>query len=222
MFLGHFAVAFAAKKADKSISLGTSIFAAQWLDLLWPILLLTGTETVTIAPQGSVIPLAFTHYPVSHSLMAVACWSVLFGLLYYTLTKNKKASLVIGLLVLSHWALDFLAHIPDLPLVPNSDFKAGVGLWNFKLLELTLELTLFFSAVLLYFKNNILNSKKENIITWSLIVFLALIHLMNSFGPAPEGIKPLAIFALTQWILVPWGYWADKNNVSKKMRTNLS
>ncbi len=51
MFLGHFAVAFAAKKADQTVSLGTTILAAQWLDLLWPALLLTGTEQAAIAPR---------------------------------------------------------------------------------------------------------------------------------------------------------------------------
>jgi hypothetical protein len=42
MILGHYGVALAAKRIAKRTSLGTLIFAAQWADLLWPILLLTG------------------------------------------------------------------------------------------------------------------------------------------------------------------------------------
>jgi len=40
MFLGHYAVAFAAKKVAPKISLGTLFLSAQFLDLLWPIFLL--------------------------------------------------------------------------------------------------------------------------------------------------------------------------------------
>ena len=42
MFLGHFAVAFAAKKVAPKTSLGTLILGAQAVDLLWPIFLLLG------------------------------------------------------------------------------------------------------------------------------------------------------------------------------------
>ena len=42
MFLGHFGLAFAAKKAAPKASLGTLVFAAQFADMLWPVLLLLG------------------------------------------------------------------------------------------------------------------------------------------------------------------------------------
>lgn len=50
MFLGHFAVAFSAKKIAPSVSLGTLFLAAQFVDLLWPALLLLGIERVAIVP----------------------------------------------------------------------------------------------------------------------------------------------------------------------------
>ncbi len=122
MFLGHYAVAFAAKKVNPKPSLGTLFLAAQWLDLLWPLLLLMGYESVTIEPGNTdFTPLNFVHYPVSHSLLFALCWSVLFGLVYYIFKKNGKAALLIGALVLSHWVLDWITHRPDLPLSPFSD-----------------------------------------------------------------------------------------------------
>ena len=61
MFIGHFGVALAAKKAAPRTSLGTLIFAAQFLDLLWPILLLAGIEHAKIAPGITKLsPLDFT------------------------------------------------------------------------------------------------------------------------------------------------------------------
>ena len=65
MFIGHFAVALAAKKADGNLSLGGTFFAAQWLDLLWPVLLLAGVEHADItAGEASPLPILFTDYPV--------------------------------------------------------------------------------------------------------------------------------------------------------------
>lgn len=93
MFIGHFAMAFTAKKADNKPSLGSTFLAAQWLDLLWPVLLLTGTESAQIAPAGSAIPLEFTNYLVSHSLLFVLFWSSLFGVLYYMVKRNFKSAL---------------------------------------------------------------------------------------------------------------------------------
>ena len=50
MFLGHFAVAMAAKKVAPRPSLGTLVLAAQLADGLWPIFLLLGWERVAIEP----------------------------------------------------------------------------------------------------------------------------------------------------------------------------
>jgi len=212
MFLGHFAAAFAAKKAAPDVSLGTTIFAAQWLDLLWPALLLTGTETVALAAPGSPVPLSFTHYPLSHSLLAVIGWSMLFGGLYFLFTHNQRGAFVAGLLVLSHWVLDWLVHIPDLPIAAFTDYKAGLGLWNYPIPELLLELGLFAAGVYLFLQNRQNPvSRGRNIITGSLVAFLLIIHIMNVFGPPPPDVKPIAYVGLSQWLLVGWGYWADKS-----------
>ena len=68
MFIGHFGVGFAAKSVDKKISLGTLFLASQFIDLLWPILLLLGLESVKIeSGNTAVTPLNFISYPFSHS-----------------------------------------------------------------------------------------------------------------------------------------------------------
>ena len=57
MFVGHFAVALAAKRLAPRTSLGTLTFAAQWLDLLWPTLLMAGVERVRIEAAAHPLPL---------------------------------------------------------------------------------------------------------------------------------------------------------------------
>lgn len=165
-----------------------------------------------MAAPGSPVPLSFTHYPLSHSLLAVIGWSLLFGGLYFLFTRNQRGAFVVGLLVLSHWVLDWLVHVPDLPIAAFTEYKAGLGLWNYPIPELLLELGLFAAGVYLFLQNRQNPvSRGRNIITGSLVVFLLIIHIMNVFGPPPPDVKPIAYVGLSQWLFVGWGYWADKS-----------
>jgi hypothetical protein len=75
VFIGHYAVALAAKPAAPHTSLGTLVAAAAFLDLLWPVLVLVGVETVTVDPGNTVFtPLNFVSYPYSHSLSLSIVW----------------------------------------------------------------------------------------------------------------------------------------------------
>ena len=70
MFLGHYGVAFALKRAEPKVSLGSLFVAVQLADVLWGCFLLLGWEQVRIDPTaGPVAPLEFVHYPISHSLV---------------------------------------------------------------------------------------------------------------------------------------------------------
>src|SRR5512143_211943 len=116
MFIGHFAVAMAAKKASPKVSLGTFVVAAQFLDLLWPVLILLGVEHVRITPDYTAFsPLEFYDYPVSHSLVMALFWSAAFGGIYYLLRRDLRSAAVLGLVVVSHWVLDLISHRADLP-----------------------------------------------------------------------------------------------------------
>src|SRR5437867_790988 len=107
MILGHYAVALAAKRIAPRTSLGTLVFAAQWLDELWPILVLLGVERVRPAP--GLMPasqLEFVSYPVSHSLLTAIAWGVLIGVVYYVPRRYRRGAWVVGLAVVSHWLFD--------------------------------------------------------------------------------------------------------------------
>lgn len=211
MFLGHFAAAFVAKKVNANPSLGTYFIASQFLDLLWPTFLLTGIEKAAISTDpANPIPLAFTDYPLSHSLLAVVGWGILFGLGYFLFTQKKQAALVVGLCVVSHWFLDFVVHIPDLPLYPGGA-KAGLGLWHQQALTLTVELLFFTAAVILYYKSTAAKNRSGRFGLVGLILFLVIIHVANVFGPPPASIKAVAWMGQLQWLFVIWAYWVDGN-----------
>lgn len=216
MFLGHFGVGFAGKKFSKSASLGTYFMAAQWIDLLWPILLLLGIEKVKIEPGiSNVTPLNFNYYPFTHSLAAAIIWGVIFGVIYFLIKKNAKTSIILGVFVVSHWVLDFLVHIPDLPIFPGSELKVGLGLWNSFTATIILEGLIFGIGIYLYYKVTKTKNKTGTYSLIGLVVFLILIYISNLFGPPPDSVKAIGIVGNAQWLIILWGYWIDKNRMAE-------
>lgn len=212
MFIGHFGAALAAKKLDDKPSLGTMFLASQLPDLLWPLLMLSGIESVKIEPGNSAFtPLNFIYYPFSHSLLFVLIWALLLGAVYYLFRKNLRGSLVLGTLVLSHWVLDLISHVPDLPLYPGSSIKVGLGLWNFTSLTVLVEGLIFIAGAFLYILSTRASNKKGSIGLWSLLIFLSVIYIMNIVSSPPPSAEAVAVVSLLQWIFVAWGYFIDRN-----------
>ena len=225
MFIGHFGIGFGAKSAAPKVSLGSLFLAAQFIDLLWPTLLLLGIERVRIVPGATAVtPLIFEHYPVSHSLLAVLGWAVLVGCVYLALRRERIGALVLGVLVLSHWGLDALVHHPDLPLYPGSASVVGLEAWSSLPVTLAIELPLFALGLWLYTRAT---SPADATGRWglvALVVFLLLIYAGNLFGPPPPSAEAIAWAGHAQWFLVLWGYWIDKHrhaSVDVRQRTTL-
>ncbi|MCE1189306.1 MAG: hypothetical protein LWX56_09210 [Ignavibacteria bacterium] len=212
MFIGHFGVGLGAKKAAPKVSLGMLFLAAQFIDLVWPLLLQLGMERVEIQPHpGGLTPLNFIHYPFTHSLLMVLIWAGFLGVVYNSSKKDGKGALVVGLLVLSHWILDLFVHRPDLPLVPDVPLKVGLGLWDLPVLSITLEMLLFAAGVFLYVKSTSALDKKGSLGFWSLICCLVLIHAANLFGPPPASVTAIGWAGHLQWLFVAWAFWVDKH-----------
>lgn len=217
VFVGHFGVAFGAKRVAPRVSLGMLFLAGQFLDLLWPTLLLAGAERVRIAPGiTTVTPLDFEYYPISHSLLAVAGWAVLVGGSHFLLRQQGRAALVMGALVLSHWVLDLLVHRPDLPLMPGDSTLVGLGAWSSLPLTLLLELPLFALGVGLYARATVAKDRQGSWALWSLVVLLLVIYTANLFGSAPPSVVAIAWAGQLQWLLVIWAYWVDRHRTSRE------
>ncbi|MBD3290754.1 hypothetical protein GF337_18250 [candidate division KSB1 bacterium] len=212
MFIGHFGVGLAAKKIDPRPSLGTLFMASQFIDLLWPIFLLLGIEKVQIDPGNTAFtPLNFLYYPFSHGFVSVLIWSLLFGLVYFAIKKKLKSAVLLGGLVLSHWILDLITHRPDLPLMPGSEAKVGLGLWDSVFLTIIVEGLIFIIGSYLFIKATKADNKKGQVGLWSLLIFLVVVYAMNTFGTPPPSTEPIAYVGLSMWLLVAWGYWIDRN-----------
>ena len=213
MFIGHFAVAFAAKPAAPSASLGTLFFACEWVDLVWPVLLLAGLERVEIRPGVTAFtPLDFTYYPWTHSLVMCTLWAAAFGLLYLSIRKSGRAALVLAAVVLSHWFLDLVVHRPDLPVAPESGARFGLGLWNSVPGTLLVEAALFIAALLLYARRTRALDRIGRWGLWGLIAFLAVAYLGAAFGPPPPSVGAIAWAGLIGGAVTGLlGYWVDRH-----------
>jgi hypothetical protein len=218
MFVGHFGLGFGAKKAAPMVSLGTLFIACQFADLLWPTLVLLGYERVEVRPGLSVLtPLDFVSYPYSHSLLALFAWAAAFGAFHLLVRRMPIAAAVtLALLVVSHWALDYVTHVPDMPLTIGGPARVGLGLWNSIPGTLALELTIFAAGLLLYLRTTTARDRWGAVGLWALVVVLLAFYLAALFGPPPPSGSAVAWSAEAMWLLVGWGYWVDRHRVPNR------
>jgi hypothetical protein len=212
MFIGHFALGFAAKKIAPRTSLGTLLVSTSFLDVLWPAFLVLGWEHVKIEPGNTAVtPLNFIDYPISHSLEGALIWGLLLGGAYYGLSKYLRGTLVVGSLVVSHWILDWITHRPDLPLTfSEHSEKVGLGMWNSLVATVVVESVMFGLGVFLYSRAT---RAVDLVGTWSFRVFvgfLILLYVGNLFGPLPPNEEALAYFAMSSVLFYVWPYFLDR------------
>lgn len=187
--------------------------AAYWLDMVWPVLVLAGIEHVRIDPGNTAFtPLDFFDYPWSHSLVAALGWSVVFGLA--CLRGGKRVALLAGLLVFSHWVLDFVTHRPDLPLWPGGPMF-GLGLWNSVAATIVIESAMFGAGVLIYALATKPRNLRGVLAFWGLVFFLGAIYVANVFGPPPPNVTAIGTAGIAGAVLfTAWSWWADRNRSS--------
>lgn len=213
MFIGHFALGFAAKKVTPRTSLPTLFAAAVLADVLWPIFLALGIEQVVIDPGNTVMtPLDFVSYPWSHSFVMLMIWGAVFAGVYFARTKDALGAVILAALVESHWILDWITHRPDMPLYPGGP-KFGLGLWNSPPLTWTIELAMFAVGVFMYARATRARDEQGK---WG-FSFFVLLFLAAYLGDAASGTPPPSVQAI--WIgalvatavtlLLAW--WVDRH-----------
>ena len=224
MFLGHYGVALAFKRVEPKLSLGTLFLAVQLPDLLWGIFLLLGWEHARIVPGYTAItPLEFLNYPISHSLMGALIWSVVAAALYYSwptrdTSRHWQAAAIVGLAAFSHYPLDVLVHIPDLPLTGNDSTKLGLGLWNDPAATLVAEALVFGAGLAFYMArgSNRHPVRRGRILT--VLLLLIVTYLASVYGPLPPSMTAVAISDIVFIIaMAALAGWADRRASSAEL-----
>ncbi len=213
MFIGHFALAFAAKRAVPRVSLAALMLAALFADVLWPVLVLLGVEEVRIVPGYTVVtPLEFVSYPWSHSLLLMSVWGVVIGAAYRGIFGGRRSFVVLAALVVSHWVLDWMSHAPDMPLYPGGA-KYGLVLWNSLPGTMAVEVLLFAAGVFLYTQAT---RARDGVGRWafvSLSALLVVIYVADALSDMPPpSVTAICSLAIAASLIFPaWAWWADRH-----------
>jgi membrane-bound metal-dependent hydrolase YbcI (DUF457 family) len=216
MFIGHFALGFAAKRAAPTLSLATLFLAAQFADVLWPFLLAAGVEEVRIYPgENPLLRLAFIRYPYSHSLLFLLIWGALLGWIWRARTHEARVVPVLLLLVVSHWVLDVVTHRPDMPLYPGSD-KYGLSLWESPTLTMAIEIPLYVAGVAIYVAATRARDRVGSWAFWALVLFLLVGYVGNLAGPPPPSVTAIYASGIPVIaLLLAWAWWTDNHRTPR-------
>jgi hypothetical protein len=212
MFVGHLAVALGAKTAEPRAPLAAYVAAAFGLDLLWPVFLLAGIETVRVHPGATAFtPLDFVSYPWSHSLLMSVAWGGLAAIVTSGISRNRRAALLIGLVVVSHWVLDWVTHVPDLPLWPRGP-KMGLGLWNSTAATIAVEGLMLVAATVVYLRAMPARDRAGSWAFWLLIVTVTGIWISGPLSPPPPSVGAIIVVSLLLAPILPaWAAWIDRH-----------
>lgn len=220
MFAGHLAAGLVLKKMERRINLGWLFFTALAHDSLLGIFTLLGLEQIHIpANYAQTHYLTFT-FPYSHGLAASVVWSLLaFGITYavlprWTSKERAQAGAAMGLAVFSHFVLDWLVHIPEMPALGNGSPMLGLGLWNNLPLALALEAALVVAGFIFYL---VAIKPQTNLARYGVGGLLLLTATMTVMGMWFAETPPPATGAALSWIFQPilvcgLAYWFDKKS----------
>lgn len=209
MFIGHWAPALAAAAASrKAPPIAVLFIGAQLIDWAFFGLLLAGVEHMRFSPGSSVMnPMDLYHMPYTHSLLGAAAFAGAVWALRWLLLRDMAGALIGAAVVLSHWLLDLLVHVPDLTLA-GSPPKLGFGLWNHPMIEMPLEVGITLGALWWYAKVR----QPARLPVAALAIALLALQAINWFGPVEPkvtaGTSLLAFFAYGLATILAW--WMGK------------
>ncbi len=151
--LGHIGFGFAAKPIAPKVHLLVLLIATELIDILWGLFYFTGIDLNGVGIYSS---------PWSHSLFMSVVWSVLAALITASIYHGRRSGIFVGLLVFSHWVIDFITHPmgaifggmplpPDLPLFFNGSSKVGLGLYNHTFtIAIVTDIGMLFIGIFIY------------------------------------------------------------------------
>jgi hypothetical protein len=196
VFIGHYAPALALKPSAPRVPLWGLFVAVQLLDFGWDALVFAGVEHVRLTPGITASnPLDLYDMPWTHSLLAALLWSAAAAALAWRALDARSAAIV-ALAVFSHWALDLIVHRPDLSLAGASTPSFGLGLWNYPLPEIALEIGSVIAAGAWAAR-----ASKAKRAVWVLTAVLASVAVVERLMPPPASVTQVAASAFVAYVL---------------------
>jgi hypothetical protein len=160
-------------------------------------------------------PLVFDFYPWSHSLAMAMVWAVVAFGLARGLRRTAGEAAVLGGLVLSHWVLDSVTHVPDLPLWPGRSPLVGLGLWKSVAGTLLVEGGMYLAGIAVYLRATRPCDRSGTLVLAVLLLLSSALWIAGPIGPPPPSAAAVAWFTLGLWLLVAWAGWADAHRLPR-------
>jgi membrane-bound metal-dependent hydrolase YbcI (DUF457 family) len=216
VFIGHFAVGFASKRVAPRTSLALLLAAPLLADIIWPVLVLAGVEQVRITGgPNPFLTLTFDSYPWSHSLLMLTVWGLLLGGGYYAVTQYRAGAVILFLGVLSHWVLDVVTHVRDMPIAPGVATKIGLGLWQSVVGTMVIEGAMFVAGVWLYTTGTQARDRVGRWAWWSYIALLVVSYLSALVSPPPPSVPAIGwLGIILSVVMVVWAWWLDRHRTA--------
>jgi len=199
MLIGHYAPALVLQRVRPSIPLWVLFIATQAVDVAWGLFVLTGVEHCRIAPGFTESnSLDLYDMPYSHSVVATVLWSVGLALVWRTFRHGRRhrgEGMIIALAVASHFVLDLVVHVPDLPVTSTNGPMLGLGLWRHRELALVVEGALFVVSALAWSLPPRNRGKRRGVVLGAMAAFLVASYYL----PAPPTPQLMAISGLATY-----------------------
>jgi hypothetical protein len=212
MFVGHFAAGLIAKRVAPAVSLGTTVLAATFPDVLWCLFLLVGIEHAAIQPGITAVnPLDLYDIALSHSLLLDVFWGVALAGGYFWWRRDQRGAWVIFAAVLSHWVLDFVSHRPDMPLAPGVARYLGLGLWNSVWATFVVEGLLWLVSIVLYARATCGKTRAGVFGFWIMVAILTALWVVSLGGAPPPNLLAVGIVnSVLGVVVLAWAYWINR------------
>ena len=217
MFAGHVAIGLALKKAEPRVNLGWLIFAAMFIDFLLGVLVLAGVEQIHVPANYADLHYLTYNFPYSHGLAANLIWATLAFFVARTAWPDRGRRTVMGLIVaaavFSHWVLDFIVHVPELPVLGAASARLGLGLWDHFAAALALELALLGAGLFIYLRTIKPGSRLTRYGVTALAAVVAVPTVGQMFATqAPPAVGAAATWVLETLLLAGIAFWLDRKS----------
>jgi hypothetical protein len=188
MFVGHVGAGLAIARAEPRVNAGVFVGAALLLDVVLWVLVLLGIEHATIPRDFAQRHIATFEFPYSHGLVAALVWSALAGAIVVAPRSAlrpyaARVGLLVGAAVSSHWVLDVLVHVPELPLVGPASPQLGLALWESPPQAIALEVAIAVIGLWLYLGGAALPRAKK--VALAVLVLLLTVFTIAGMTVAP-------------------------------------
>ncbi len=182
--------------------------SVQLVDILAFLLVLLGVERISY--NETLNPFLRTnieYVPISHSLLS----NIIIAAIVYTVfmrMKDRQWGTALAAGVISHWPLDAIVHIPDLPLYMDS-VKIGLGLWQNPTIAYTLEIALLILAGTILLKDRA-TIKRHLILILILTAGFTAMFLSPPAEATPAQASTMTLIIYTAFTAL--AYWSEQEN----------